>query len=104
MELFQREREHLVKTCLAAIKAGVAERKVQIAEQQGRLIAAMMFAFMHDPELGLTPDQIMRAPQIIRKHLLSLPQQNPEAVDPARVLASTQNRVRTLPIEASVTE
>lgn len=88
MDLFNTERAHLVKTCLAAIKAGVAERKVQIAEQQGRLIAAMMFAFMHDPELGLSPDQIMNAPRLIRKHLMNLPQQNPVAVDPAHVLAT----------------
>ena len=92
MELFNTEREHLVKTCIAAIKAGVAERKVQIAEQQGRMIAAMLFAFMHDPEIGLTPDQMLKAPGVIRRHMLSLPQANPVAMDPAAVLATTNNR------------
>lgn len=86
MDLFQQERKHLVSTCVAAIKAGIAERKVQIAEQQGRLIAGMMMAFIHDPELGLSPDQILRSPTIVRKHLLALPNENSTAVDPAKVL------------------
>ena len=86
MELFQEERKHLVNTCVAAIKAGIAERKVQIAEQQGRLIAGMMMAFIHDPELGLSPDQILRSPTIVRKHLLALPNESSTAIDPAKVL------------------
>lgn len=71
--LFLEERQHLVRTCTAAIKAGVAERRVQIAEQQGRIIAAMMMAFIHDTELGLTPEQVMKAPELVRKHLMQLP-------------------------------
>jgi hypothetical protein len=94
MVMYQQEREHLVRTCVAAIKAGVAERKVQIAEQQGRLIAAMMFAFMHDPELGLSPDQMIAAPKLIRKHLMQLPQANPQAVDPQQLLESNRDKVR----------
>lgn len=86
--LYIEERKHLVSTCIAAIKAGVAERKVQIAEQQGKLIAAMMLAFMHDPELSLTPEQISIAPQLVRKHLLALPQQATEQqLDPEGVLS-----------------
>ena len=72
-QLFIEERKHLVATCTAAIKAGVAERKVQIAEQQGRLIAMMFTAFIHDPRLGLTPDQILAAPKLISEHLTGLP-------------------------------
>lgn len=71
--LYQQERSHLVDVCTRAIKAGIAERKVQIAERQGQLIASMMFAFIHDKELGLSVDQITNAPRIIRKHLLQLP-------------------------------
>lgn len=89
MELYQQERDHLVRTCVAAIKAGVAERKVQIAERQGQLIATMMFSFIHDLELGLTPDQIINAPKLIRKHLLSLPMQAAEGqIDPSGVMKS----------------
>lgn len=74
MTLYRQEREHLVRTCTAAIKAGVAERRVQIAEQQGQLIVAMMMAFLHDPELGLSAQQIQVGPSIIRRHMLELPQ------------------------------
>lgn len=85
-ELHAREREHLVRTATAAIKAGIAERKVRIAEQQGMLIVAMMQAFIHDPELGLTPDQMLRAPVLMRKHLLNLPNEDEQSVDPQRIL------------------
>lgn len=71
--LYQEERAHLVRTCTAAIKAGVAERRVAIAEQQGALIVMMFQAFIHDTELGLTPEQIMVAPKLIRKHMAALP-------------------------------
>jgi hypothetical protein len=93
MQLYQEERKHLVTTCLAAIKAGIAERKVQIAEQQGRLIVAMMMAFIHDKELGLTPDQVLRAPAIIRRHMLSLPNENQDSVDPKRILEANSIEV-----------
>jgi hypothetical protein len=73
MELYQSERKNLVTVAAAAIKAGVAERKVHIAEQQARIIAATMMAFLHDPELGLTPVQMLHAPDIIRKHLAAVP-------------------------------
>lgn len=99
MELYQTERDHLVRTCIAAIKAGVAERKVQIAERQGQLIASMMFAFIHDLELGLTPDQIMSAPRLIRKHLMALPMASPTAeqtIDPAGVMRSTDRHGRDI--------
>jgi hypothetical protein len=71
--LYQEERAHLVRTCVAAIKAGVAERRVAIAEQQGALIVMMFNAFIHDTELGLSPEQIMLAPRLIRKHMAALP-------------------------------
>lgn len=73
--LYQEERQHLIRACTAAIKAGVAERRVQIAEQQGQLIVAMFHAFIHDTELGLTPQQIMMAPKLIRKHMAALPRE-----------------------------
>jgi hypothetical protein len=71
--LYQEERQHLVRTCAAAIKAGVAERRVAIAEQQGALIVMMFQAFIHDTRLALTPEQIMVAPKLIREHMAALP-------------------------------
>lgn len=81
MELYTREREHLVRTCTGAIKAGVAERRVQIAEQQGQVIVAMMMAFLHDPDLGLSAQQISAGPGIIRKHMLALPRGDADPIE-----------------------
>ncbi len=83
MDLYRQEREHLVRTCTAAIKAGVAERRVAIAEQQGQLIVAMMMAFIHDPELGLSSKQVQAAPAIMRRHLLAIPQETSASQHPA---------------------
>lgn len=41
-ELYARERDHLVKVCAAAIRAGVETRKVELAEKQGDLLAAAL--------------------------------------------------------------
>lgn len=38
LDLYQRERRHLVAVCAAAVAAGVAERQVRLAEQQGAQI------------------------------------------------------------------
>lgn len=73
MALYQEERAKLVAVSTAAIKAGVAERRVQIAEQQGRILAHLLMNFLHDPELGLTPHQMLAGPGIVRKHLALLP-------------------------------
>jgi hypothetical protein len=72
MQLFIEERKHLAQVAVAAIKAGVAERKVKIAEQQAAMFAMAFMNFMHDQELALTPDQLMKAPQIARRHLMAL--------------------------------
>lgn len=38
-QLYQQERKHLVAVCKAALDAGVQERQVRLAEQQGELLA-----------------------------------------------------------------
>lgn len=73
IEMYQKERAHLVTVSSAAIKCGVAERQVRIAEEQGRLLAMVLQAFIRDPELQLTPRQLAFAPKIIRKHILTAP-------------------------------
>jgi len=40
--MYCRERDHLVKVSAAALKAGIEERKVRMAEQQGQLVAAAL--------------------------------------------------------------
>ena len=65
LSLYQSERAHLVKVAAAAIAAGVAERQVRIAEQQGALINQVLRGVLAD--LGVLDHP--QAPAIVRKHL-----------------------------------
>lgn len=75
MEMYQKERSHLVAVCKAAVTMGVAERAVRIAEDQGQLMASVIMAIFNDTALGLTYEQRLAFPEIARRHL--------EAADPA---------------------
>jgi hypothetical protein len=70
LKLYQQERNHLVKVCSEAIKAGIEERRVRLAEQQGALVAQAIRAILDD--LHLTPDQTARIPEIVPRHLRAL--------------------------------
>lgn len=70
LRLYQQERDHLVKVCAAAIKAGIEERKIQLAEQQGALVAQAIRAILGD--LQLTPEQQARVPEVVPRHLRAL--------------------------------
>ncbi|MFE9127091.1 hypothetical protein ACFYOF_17000 [Streptomyces sp. NPDC007148] len=70
LRLYQQERDHLVKVCSAAIKAGIEERRIQLAEQQGALVAQAIRAILGD--LQLTPEQQARVPEVVPRHLRSL--------------------------------
>lgn len=65
--LYQAERKHLVNVCQAALAAGVEERRVQLAERTGQLIAELFEAVFAD--LGLSKKQKEKAPAAVRKHL-----------------------------------
>ncbi|GAA0494873.1 hypothetical protein Ade02nite_19570 [Paractinoplanes deccanensis] len=67
VELYARERKHLVDVCKAAIQAGIEERKVRVAEQQGALLAGVIKAILGD--LDLTPEQAARVPEVVPRHL-----------------------------------
>ncbi|QZN85313.1 hypothetical protein [Cellulomonas sp. C5510] len=66
-ELYGRERKHLVTVCQAAIKAGVEERRVRLAEQQGELVAGAIRAILAD--LGLTAEQEALVAEVVPRHL-----------------------------------
>ncbi len=53
--LYTKEREHLVTVCAAALKAGVEERRVRLAESQGDLVADAIRRILN--ALNLTPAQ-----------------------------------------------
>ena len=72
LQLYQEERIHLVRVCKVAIDSGIAERQVQLAENQATLFAQALLGFIQDPDLDLTPAQRVVSREIMRKHLLAL--------------------------------
>ena len=60
-ELYARERTHLIKVCDAAIRAGVEERRVRLAEQQGDLLALAIRRILD--AFGLADDP--RVPEVV---------------------------------------
>lgn len=69
-ELYMREREHLAKVCSLALKAGIEERKVKLAESQGLLVADVIRRILG--ALGLTPAQQLLVPEIVPRELRAL--------------------------------
>lgn len=59
--------DRLTRLCAEAIKAGIEERRVRLAEQQGQLVADVIKAILGD--LGLSPEQAARVPEIVPRHL-----------------------------------
>jgi hypothetical protein len=70
LRLYQTERDHLVKVCSAAIKAGIEERRIKLAEQQGELVAHAIRAILAD--LNLNAEQQARVPEVVPRHLRAL--------------------------------
>lgn len=68
MKLYQDERKHLAQVCKMALDAGVAERQVRLAEEQGKMIAFVIRSVLD--ELKLTADQRLAVPGVVRKHLM----------------------------------
>jgi hypothetical protein len=62
-QMLLEERQHLVKVCSEAIRAGIEERKVRLAEQQGALVADAIKQILD--ALNLTPEQLALVPQIV---------------------------------------
>ncbi len=65
--LYENERKHLVQVCSAALKAGVEERLVRLAEQQGDLVAMVIRRILDD--LDLTAEQQGRVGEVVPRHL-----------------------------------
>jgi hypothetical protein len=70
LKLYQQERTHLVKVCSEAIRAGIEERRVHLAEQQGSLVAQAIRAILAD--LNLNSEQQARVPEVVPRHLRAL--------------------------------
>lgn len=61
------ERDRAANFATKAIAAGLAERQVRLAEQQGHLLASVIKAILGD--LDLTPEQQARATAVVPRHL-----------------------------------
>lgn len=59
--------DRLAQYATAALKAGVAERQVALAEQQGSLVAGAVRAILD--ALGLSPEQWARVPDVVPAQL-----------------------------------
>jgi len=67
LELYQRERKHLLDVCKAAIGAGLEERRVRLAESQGAMLAGVIRAILGD--LNLSPAQQDLVSTVVPRHL-----------------------------------
>ena len=66
-DLYEKERRHLVAVCTAALRAGVEERRVRLAEAQGEQVAAVIRAILDD--LGLTLEQQQKVGTVVPARL-----------------------------------
>lgn len=69
-QLYERERTHLVKVCAAAISAGIEERRVRLAEQQGALVAEAIRRIL--ARLNLTAAQQLLVGEVVPAELRAL--------------------------------
>lgn len=67
LDLYHRERAHLAKVCKDALAAGIAERQVRMAEQQGALLVGVIQRILDD--LALTAEQRERVSEVVPRHL-----------------------------------
>lgn len=67
VDLLNRERKHLVDVCKTAIAAGLEERRVRLAEQQGAMLAGVIKNILGD--LDLSAEQQARVGEIVPRHL-----------------------------------
>lgn len=68
LDLYQKERKHLVDVCKAALAAGVEERRVRLAEQAGTQLAQVIRAVL--TELGVADDP--RVPGALQRAITDL--------------------------------
>ena len=69
MRLWNDERDRVARISEAALRTGVQERAIKLAEQYGIAVAKVMRAIFDDPELALTEAQQEVIPMLVRRHL-----------------------------------
>lgn len=78
LKLYQDERKHLVDVCRVAISCGIAERRVQLAEQEARMLADAMLNFARAAGLD-TGDPDVRS--LMREQLLLVAEATEDVID-----------------------
>jgi len=68
--LYQEERKHLVRVCAEAIRCGIEERRVKLAESQGQLVAGVIRAILGD--LHLSVEQQAMVSEVVPRRLREL--------------------------------
>lgn len=66
--LYQQERKHLAAVCSTAIQAGIAERQVRLAEEQGAMIAQVIRGVLEDLGVADRPE----VPDVVRRRLVAV--------------------------------
>lgn len=78
LRLYQEERKALVTACAIAIKNGLDERKVQLAERQGMQLAAVMREVL--VRMGVPASELYRLPDALKGALAQVMRQQPATV------------------------
>lgn len=71
-DMYRQEREHLLKASTAALRAGIAERRVRMAEMGAEVIVGRIRQIIN--ALTLTPDQMREADRVIPIEIARLAQ------------------------------
>jgi len=70
LDLYQRERKHLVEVSAVALKLGLEERQVRLAEDQGSLVAGVIRRILGD--LNLSAEQAGLVGEVVPRRLREL--------------------------------
>lgn len=68
VRLHQQERAHFVKVAETCVKAGIAERQIEIAEQQGAILATVIRGILTELKIAMTEE----VRNTVRKHLMEV--------------------------------
>lgn len=79
VKLWHEERDKLRTASVEAVKIGLAEREIRLAEMQGQLIAQVVRSAAADPEMGLSPLDQRKFASVVGRHLRTV-QQLPEVL------------------------
>lgn len=94
LRLYREERNHFLRVAKTCLDAGIAERQVRVAEQQGVLLARAIQGILGELGVANRPETA----GIVRKHLIELPMntvRGEPADDPTAILAIADGTTNT---------